>query len=177
MPRISVSRRNDGPSNTPFIKKAWNVFWDLDKFTKMSIVTMLVILLATPTIISTRQIFEQHAADSTSYIATAGAVPVFSIDNLTPNQQSVSEVTLSWTTSAPAKCRVLFWENNLLQNFLSLFSLPQATFYEAEPNTNHEFTVAKEGLKPNTAYNYKIYAVSSDGEEFVSKTYTFTTSQ
>src|SRR5258706_8911788 len=130
MPRLTVSRKGQGSQQPHFFKKVWTVFWDQDKFTQMAIITMLIIVIATPTIITTRQIFLQHAADSESYIATAGAQPVFSINNLTRNQQPVADVSLTWTTSSPAKCRVLFWEDSILQNILSLFSIPQATFYE-----------------------------------------------
>lgn len=166
----------NAPAKDPhFFKKLWILYKGLDGFTKMAITTMLLIAVATPIIISTRLSLFQHAQDSTTFIATEGARPLFSVTNLTDNDLPMSSATISWTTSAPAKGKLYYWEDNPLENVLSFFSLGRITFTEQEYSLKHSFTLQPEVLKASTNYKYQITANDQDGQEYVTKVYSFTT--
>lgn len=174
MKKKPVEGYNAMPKKRGFLQQLWVSFSQLDKFSKMSIVTMLVIIFATPTIITTRLIIAQHAQDSTNFIATAGAKPFFSVNNLTDTQLPLSSATISWTTSSQSKGTLYYWEDNTLQNILSFFSLGKLTYSETDYTVAHSFTIPPEVLKANSNYNYQISAVDADGVQYVTKTYTFT---
>lgn len=172
---MDIEGYNKKPEKISFYKGLWRLFIAQDKFTKMSLITMFIIIIVTPVIVTTRLIYFQHAADSTTFIASEGAKPIFSLTNFTNDTQPVSGATFSWTTSAPAKCKLFLWEDNTLQNFFAFLTLGRLTFTETDYTVPHSFMIPGEGLKPNTKYNYQIVATDQSNEEFDSKVYSFTT--
>ncbi len=174
MRKKPVEGYNALPGRRSFLKQLLITFLDLDKFTKMAIVTMLVILIATPTIVTTRMIVAQHAQDSTNFIATEGATPLFSVTNMTDNTLPLSNATISWTTSSPSKGTLYYWEDTPMQNILAFLSLGKLTYPETDFTTTHSFTIPPEALKVNTNYNYQITAIDKSDQEYTTKIYRFT---
>jgi len=73
---VSVSSsKNRGEKNSNIFQKFWNWFSNLDKFTKLAFVTLLIISIVTPTIVTNRFDIRQRAAPTINKTATITISP------------------------------------------------------------------------------------------------------
>lgn len=167
MAKIVAYGRVSGAKKS-FFGGLWVLFKHQDKFIKMSVVTMLIILILTPIIITTRQIFFTHA-ETTTYLAYQGSSTVFSISNITPTDINIDNATIRWTTLTPTRTKITYWEDNFFSNLMANFTAP--TIEDNYYTTNHIITLPSGILKPDTNYKYKLHVSDESGEQFDSPVY------
>lgn len=148
----------------------WQAISSIDFFTKSVVLCAVILALTVPIVISSREIFVQHAQEiATTYVASEGAAPLFIIANTTDAQGSIYSSSIIWKTASPTKSKLVYWEDTTFWNFFSTFfsqSISDDSF-----TLTHKVPLAQLNLKPGTSYKYKIYMTTQEGEEFVSPVY------
>jgi len=157
------------------LKRFIRFYKSFDPFTRSFLIVMAFLIIMTPTIITTRMIFKNHAAEK-FYIASTGAGTnsVFAMTEVEPSDVTDSSATIRWKTSAPSRTEITFWEDNLVSYVLSYFFKKTVTTYTFE--TDHEVNLS-EYLKPNTTYKYILVATTKTNDIFTSPTYSFKTAE
>lgn len=154
-------------------KRIWRNFLQLDRFTKLAVITMLLLVIVTPLTISTRFIFKNQAADI-AYVASAGIGKdsIFTLSDINTTTDEGNTVIIKWTTSTPSKSELKYWENTYWSSFLAYFW--QNQLKETDYVTDHELHLT-ENLSAHSEYTFSVTMTTKFGDTFETPKHTFKT--